>query len=61
MMSHRSYLSTEALQALFARAAARRAERRVFLQTIRTILRERLIAEPLLLLRPERRLRPRDA
>jgi hypothetical protein len=60
-MSPRSNETRAALQAVFARAAARRAERRVFLQTLRTILRTRLIDEPAELLRPERRLRPRDA
>jgi hypothetical protein len=61
MMSKRSHLSKDALQALFARAAARRAERRLFVQTLRKILRKLLIAEPLVLLSPERRLTPRDA
>jgi len=60
-MSNRSDSPKEALQALFARAAARRAERRVFLQTLRTILREHLIPEPQLLLSLDRRLSPRDA
>jgi hypothetical protein len=52
-------LTKEALQALFARAAARRAERRVFLETLRTILRTHLL-DVGDLLRPERRLRPRE-
>jgi len=60
-MSTRSHPTKAALQALFARAAARRAERRVFLETLRAILRARLIDEPGELLRLERRLRPRDA
>jgi hypothetical protein len=54
--------ATEALQALFARAAARRAERRVFLRTLREILtRRRATLEPLLLLRRERRRAAREA
>jgi hypothetical protein len=60
-MATRSRPTKAALQALFARAAARRAERRVFLQTLRAILRTRLIDEPVELLRLERRLKPRDA
>lgn len=53
-------VTKEALQALFARAAAKRAERGAFLETLRTILRRHLIDEPGDLLRLERRLRPRD-
>jgi hypothetical protein len=60
-MSARSRATKEAIQALFARAAARRAERRVFLQTLRTILKSGIDEHWELLLRPERRLRPRDA
>ena len=47
--------ASEALQALFARAAARRAERGVFLRTLREILTRCAALEPLLLLRRERR------
>jgi hypothetical protein len=49
------------LQELFARASARRAERRRFIQTLREIVERRLLAEPLLLLRIDRRRVPRDA
>ena len=52
---------TEALQALFARAAARRAERGVFLRTLHEILTRRATLEPLLLLRRERRRAAREA
>jgi hypothetical protein len=61
MVPRRSHLSREALQALFARAAARRADRRVFVQTLRTILRERLIDTSQLLQRLDSRLIPREA
>jgi hypothetical protein len=49
------------LQELFARASARRAERRRFVQTLREILEQRLVTQPLLLLRIDRRRIPRDA
>jgi hypothetical protein len=49
------------LQELFARASARRAERRRFIQTLREIVERRLVAEPLLLLKVDRRRVPRDA
>jgi hypothetical protein len=52
-------LTKEALQTLFARAAARRAERGAFLETLRMILRTGLIDEAGDLLRLERRLKPR--
>jgi cob(I)alamin adenosyltransferase len=51
----------ESLQALFARAAARRAERRVFVATLRRILERRLTVVPLLLLKLDRRRTPREA
>ena len=43
-----------ALQVLFARAAVRRAERGVFLRTLREILTRCAAFEPLLLLKRER-------
>jgi hypothetical protein len=58
-MSRHSHLPKEALQALFARASVRRAERRVLLQTLREIVRRRFKAEPLLLPIPDRRVSPR--
>jgi hypothetical protein len=61
MARHRSPPARERLQALFARAAARRAERRVFVQTLREILARRLTLEPMLLLRIDRRRTPREA
>jgi hypothetical protein len=51
---------TEALQELFVRASARRAERRLFDETLRKILEQRLLAQPLLLLRIDRRLVARE-
>jgi len=57
----RSSPTRKALQALFARAAARRAERRVFVQTLRRILNRRVTLEPMLLLRLDRRRAPREA
>jgi len=47
------------LQAIFARAAARRAERRAFVETLREILTRRL-APPMLLIKEDRRRTPRD-
>jgi hypothetical protein len=61
MARHRSPPPLETLQALFARAAARRAERSVFVQTLREILTRRLTLEPMLLLRIDRRRTPREA
>ena len=52
--------SREALQKLFVRASVRRAERQRFVETLRTILEQRLLAQPLLLLRIERRLVTRE-
>jgi hypothetical protein len=51
----------ESLQTLFARAASRRAERRVFVDTLRRILERRLTFEPLLVLKLDRRRTPREA
>ena len=48
----------QTLQAIFARAAARRAERRVFIETLREILTRRL-AQPMLLVKEDRRRTPR--
>jgi hypothetical protein len=56
----RALTARDALQALFARAAARRAERRVFLRTLREILTRRTTSEPLLRLRRERRRASRE-
>ena len=47
------------LQRIFARAAARRAERRVFIETLREILTRHLSA-PMLLIRDDRRRTPRE-
>jgi hypothetical protein len=61
MESTGSSRTRKALQELFARASARRAERRRFIQTLREIVERRLAAQPLLLLRIDRRRVPRDA
>jgi hypothetical protein len=61
MVGHRSSPTRESLQALFARAAGRRAERRVFVDTLRRILERRLTLEPLLVLKLDRRRTPREA
>jgi hypothetical protein len=61
MARTRSTATRESLQALFARAAVRRAERRVFVATLRRILERRLTAEPLLLVKLDRRRTPREA
>jgi hypothetical protein len=61
MESSRSNVTRTALQELFARASARRAERRRFIQTLREIVERRLVVQPLLLLKIERRRVPRDA
>lgn len=53
--------SRKTLQALFARAAARRAERGVFVETVRKILTRRVRLEPMLLLNLDRRRTPREA
>jgi hypothetical protein len=55
MVEPQSTPSREALQELFLRASARRAERRRFVDTLRKILEQRLLAQPLLLLIPDRR------
>ena len=49
------------LQALFARAAARRAERSVFVRTLRDVLSRRGTLESTLLMKQDRRRTPRDA
>ena len=54
------FLTREELQAIFARASVRRTERRVFIETMRRIIALRARLEPLLVLRPERRLVPRE-
>ena len=61
MESSLSDLTRKALQELFARASARRAERRRFIQTLREILERRFDQQPLLLLKIDRRRVPRDA
>jgi len=61
MESTGSGRTRQVLQELFARASARRAERRRFVQTLREILERRLVSQPLLLLRIDRRRVPRDA
>jgi len=50
----------QTLQAIFARAAARRANRRVFIETLREVLSRRLM-QPMLLIREDRRRAPREA
>jgi len=55
MVLCRTLPTGQALQALFARAAVRRAERGVFLRTLREILTRRVTFEPLLLQRREQR------
>ena len=60
MVESQSTPSRKALQELFVRASARRAERRRFVETLRKILEQRLLAQPLLLLRIERRLVTRE-
>ena len=61
MARPRSFPTRESLQALFARAAARRAERRIFVATLRRILERRLTVEPVLLVKLDRRRTPREA
>ena len=60
MVEPQSTPSLEALQELFVRASARRAERRRFVETLRKILEQRLLAQPLLLLGIDRRLVARE-
>jgi hypothetical protein len=55
MVEWQSTPSREALHELFLRASARRAERRRFVDTLRKILEQRLLGQPLLLLRTDRR------
>jgi len=50
----------QTLQAIFARAAARRANRRAFIETLREILSRRL-TQPMLLIKEDRRRTPREA
>ena len=54
------FLSREELQAIFARASVRRTDRRAFLEIMRRIVAFRASLEPLLVLRLERRLVPRE-
>jgi hypothetical protein len=61
MARPRSSSTRKTLQALFARAAGRRAERRVFVATLRQILERRLKLEPLLVVKLDRRRTPREA
>jgi hypothetical protein len=56
----RTLPTRRALQALFARAAARRAERSVFVRTLREILSRRMTLGSVLLLKQDRRRTPRD-
>jgi hypothetical protein len=60
MVQPQSTPSRKALQELFVRASARRVERRLFDETLRKILEQRLLAQPLLLLRIDRRLVARE-
>jgi hypothetical protein len=59
MLERLSTPTRQTLQDLFARASARRAERRRFVETLRQILELRVSMCPLLLLRVDRRLTPR--
>ena len=54
------FISREELQAIFARASVRRTERRAFVEIMRRIVALRASLEPLLVLRLERRLVPRE-
>ena len=60
MRSVRPLPNRQALQAIFARASARSAERRAFVRTLREILDHRLTLEPMLLLKQDRRQSPRE-
>ena len=60
MVVHRSHMSRQALRDLFARASARRAERRRFVETMRTILEHRESLATLLV-KLDRRMRAREA
>jgi hypothetical protein len=53
--------SRQALQDLFARASARRAERRRFIETLRQIVEQHLTPETLPVLKLDRRQVPREA
>jgi hypothetical protein len=55
MVANRSHMTREALQRLFARASARRAERRRFVETLRAVLAQRDSISPTLLLKCDRR------
>ena len=55
MVVCRTLPAWDTLQALFARAAARRSERIVFVRTLREILTRRVSFEPMLLRRDRRR------
>jgi len=54
-----SHMSRGELQELFARASARRAERRRFVDALRRVLSVRAAAEPMLLIKLDRRLKAR--
>ena len=54
------FISREELQAIFARASVRRTDRRAFVEIMRRIGALRASLEPLLVLRLERRLVPRE-
>ena len=55
------FISREELQAIFARASVRRTDRRAFVEIMRRIGALRASLEPLLVLRLERRLVPRES
>jgi hypothetical protein len=55
------FISREELQAIFARASVRRTERRAFVEIMRRMVALRASLEPLLVLRLERRLVPRES
>ena len=55
------FISREELQAIFARASVRRTDRRAFVEIMRRIVALQARLEPLLVLRLERRLVPRES
>jgi len=55
------FLTRAELKAIFARASVRRTDRRAFVEIMRRIVAFRASLEPLLVLRLERRLVPRES
>lgn len=60
-MENPASFSRQALQDLFARASARRPERRRFIETLRQIVDQHLTPDPLPVLQLDRRQVPREA